>query len=166
MHGFLALEDLSEEAQSLGRGRTSGNYGLLDQQAALQWVQVREAHIHMASFCHSHAHIHTPRPTHKTGARPRLWRRPRPRHDHRPVERRHQRAGPPRLPGLQGALPRASTLPCLTHIHNVVSDPFILYIHTHPNPARHLPLGVPQHHHGPPRRAPPEPTATNHARLR
>jgi hypothetical protein len=42
LHGFLALEDLSEEAQALGRGRASGNYGLIDQQAALLWVQVNQ----------------------------------------------------------------------------------------------------------------------------
>ncbi len=39
LFGWLAHPALSEEAQRLDGVRTSGNYGLLDQMAALRWVQ-------------------------------------------------------------------------------------------------------------------------------
>jgi len=39
LFGWLAHPALSEEARGLGGVRTSGNYGLLDQMAALRWVQ-------------------------------------------------------------------------------------------------------------------------------
>lgn len=37
--GFLAHPELSAEAEREGRGATSGNYGILDQIAALEWVR-------------------------------------------------------------------------------------------------------------------------------
>ena len=37
--GFLAHPWLSEESEREGSGRVSGNFGILDQIAALQWVR-------------------------------------------------------------------------------------------------------------------------------
>lgn len=161
MHGFLALEDLSAEAQALGRGRTSGNYGLMDQQAALTWVQVRKKiPIQLGLFCRacvrsistSHTQrpppatflLHLPPPTTDKGSHPCLWRRPRPGDSHRSIQRGHERPRPSRLPGLQRALSGPCTLPSFVRssVHSEGGNQLLLFppailpinkrhIHTH-----------------------------------